>query len=411
MTETAASGLSLRHLGAAPHRLLFFVGAANVLLGMTWWTIWLVSANADSHWLSQPRIPAGWLHAFIMQYQMLPSFMFGFLLTVFPRWMGLAELPRWRYVPVGVGLFGGQLATLLGAAGFDPALYAGWGLTVLGWFAGLLALAPHLWRERATTWHAWSCFGALTAGFIGLVMFGAFLFGGDPSWLYSSIKIGSFGLLLPIYLTGAHRMFPFFAGNAVAGYEPWKPLWLLIVFWAGCIAHLALELVHAYAVVWIIDLPMLLLTTCLCWRWWPRPADGQRPPPLLSALFIGLLWLPATFALYAGQSLFFLLTGVFELGRAPAHALFVGFFGSVLVAMVTRVTQGHAGRPLVLPAIAAFAFVAVQVVAVIRIGAEVLADTMFWNAAAGIGWLLALGPWALWLALTYLSPRTDGRPG
>jgi len=31
------------------------------------------------------RAPPGWLHAFIMQYQVLPSFMFGFLLTVAHR--------------------------------------------------------------------------------------------------------------------------------------------------------------------------------------------------------------------------------------------------------------------------------------------------------------------------------------
>ena len=32
-------------LAAAPHRLLFFAGAANVLLAMLWWTLWLVDAR------------------------------------------------------------------------------------------------------------------------------------------------------------------------------------------------------------------------------------------------------------------------------------------------------------------------------------------------------------------------------
>jgi glutamate N-acetyltransferase/amino-acid N-acetyltransferase len=32
-------------LAAAPHRLLFFVGASNVLLAMTWWALWLVDAR------------------------------------------------------------------------------------------------------------------------------------------------------------------------------------------------------------------------------------------------------------------------------------------------------------------------------------------------------------------------------
>ena len=53
---------------------------------------------------------AGWMHAIVMQYQVLAPFIFGFLLTVFPRWMGLPALARWHYLPVGIGLLGGQLA-------------------------------------------------------------------------------------------------------------------------------------------------------------------------------------------------------------------------------------------------------------------------------------------------------------
>ena len=62
-------------------------------------------------------VPAGWMHAMVMQYQVLPSFLFGFLLTVFPRWMNLPPLTRRHYVPVGVGLFGGQALTLVGLSG------------------------------------------------------------------------------------------------------------------------------------------------------------------------------------------------------------------------------------------------------------------------------------------------------
>ena len=87
-------------------------------------------------------------------------------------------------------------------------------------------------------------------------------------------------------------------------------------------------------------------------------------PALLRVLFLGFAWLPIAFALYAWQSAWFAMTGEFVLGRAPAHALFIGFFGSLLVAMVTRVTQGHSGRPLVLGGVAAIAFVIVQLVAV-----------------------------------------------
>ena len=145
----------------------------------------------------------------------------------------------------------------------------------------------------------------------------------------------------------------------------------------------------------------------MLWRWWPR---GPKPG-LLGVLFVGLAWLPAAFALYTIQSLLYASTGVFLLGRAPAHALFVGFFGSVLIAMVTRVTQGHSGRPLAMPKVAWFAFGAIQLVTLARVFAEVLPDGGAWQAVAALGWLLAFAPWVARIGRIYLAPRADGKAG
>lgn len=399
--------LSPRWLAVAPHRLMFFIGASNVLLAMLWWTGWLVAARWAPGAFPQPEPYAGWLHAVVMQYQVLASFVFGFLLTVFPRWMGLPEIPRWRYAPVGAGVFGGQVATLLGAFGWDSGVLVGTLMTLAGWIAALSALAPLLWRERGSTWHARACFAALSLGLLGLCAWFAFLLGASPLWAFVAIKVGSFGFLLPVYLSVAHRMFPFFAGNVVPGYRPWRPLWLLAAWLALALLHLALELVHAYAWLWTADLALAALTAGVLWRWWPRGAA----PGLLRVLFLGFGWLPVAFALYAGQSLAYAATGVFALGRAPAHALFVGFFGSVLVAMVTRVTQGHSGRPLRMPAAAWFAFATIQLVTVARVAAELAQDGMAWQAVAAVGWLVAMAPWVLRIGRIYLAPRADGKPG
>ncbi len=403
---------------------MFFIGASNLLLAMMWWAAWLAAARWPAMALPQPHVPAGWLHAFVMQYQVLPSFFFGFLLTTFPKWTGQPDIPRVRYLPVGLGLFGGQLATLLGALGVPHGVLVGALLTAIGFSAGIAALAPLLWREQGSTWHARSCLAALLLGLVGLLAWIAFLWGASPLWVFASIKIGTFGLLLPVYFTVAHRMFPFFAGSVVPGYTPWRPLWLLAVFWPLALLHLVLELVHAYAWLWLADLPLLVLTTTLCVRWWPKGTDAEVPraqdaqerprkpaPAILTVLFVGLAWLPVTFALYLWQSLAYLATGVFWLGRAPAHALFIGFFGSVLIAMVTRVTQGHSGRPMRMPAAAWFAFIAIQGVAVIRVVAEVAPDAMAWQVAAAIGWLLAFAPWVARIGRIYLTPRADGKPG
>lgn len=399
---------ALRLLAAAPHRLLFFVGACNVLLAMLWWTLSLVAARWTAFAWPQPSVPAGWMHAIVMQYQVLPPFIFGFLLTVFPRWMGLPALSRWHYLPVGLGLFGGQLLTLIGLMGYPHVLFLGVVQTLVGWIAGLVFLFGLLRQDQQFTWHAWSCTFALLLGLIGLALVLTYLYNGDAQLMFAAIKFGSFGLLLPVYFTVNHRMTPFFASCVIPGYAMRRPMAALAGFWILVLIHLGLELVHGYTWLWIADLPLLALTTWLLWQWWPR-ANAAPMPALLRVLFMGFAWLPIAFALYACQSLWFALTGDFTLGRAPAHALFVGYFGSLLVAMVTRVTQGHSGRPLQLGRVAGFAFAVIQLVTVVRILADLSDDPMAWQLFAACGWLLAFLPWVARSTWIYLTPRADGK--
>ena len=71
----------LRLLANAPHRLMFAIGAANVLLAMLWWAAWLVATRWQVASMPQPDVYAGWVHAIVMQYQVLAPFMFGFLIN------------------------------------------------------------------------------------------------------------------------------------------------------------------------------------------------------------------------------------------------------------------------------------------------------------------------------------------
>lgn len=403
---------SAKRLAAAPHRLLFFIGAVNVLLAMAWWTLWLADTRMGWNLLPLAPMHPGWVHALVMQYQLLPPFMFGFLMTTFPRWMGQPDLRRWHYLPVGAGLFGGQVAMIAGMfAGMPAWVFVGWIMGIAGWGYGLVQLGRVLLAERRSgrgpTWHAVSCFAAMALGLLGMLAVLGFLLAGNPWLMFFAIKIGTFGLLLPVYLTVAHRMFPFFAGNVVAGYTPWRPMWLLGMAWPLLLLHLTLELLHAYAWLWLVDLPLLAVFGYTLWRWWPRkPAPG-----LLWVLFAGFAWLPLAFALYSLQSMLLLWSGQFLLGRGPAHALYIGFFGSLLVAMVTRVTQGHSGRPLAMPMVGWFAFALLQLVTVVRLLGEILPDPGRWQLLSAIGWLLAFAPWVLRHAAIYLQPRRDGKPG
>lgn len=387
---------------------MFFAGATNLLIAMLWWAAWLVGSRWPALFtLHYPPVYAGWIHAFVMLFQMLPSFMFGFLLTTFPKWTKQPDVKATQYVPVGLALLVGQLATLAGALGSHTAIVAGAMFTVLGWTIALVALVRIVWREEGVTWHARSCVAAIVVGYVGLIGCLAFLLGASPTWGWLALKLGTFGFCLMIFFTVAHRMFPFFAGNVVANYVPWRPMWLLAAVWVAIALRLVLVSTDTYGWLWGPDAALLGLVAFAFWRWWPRGAK----PGLLAVLFLGLAWLPIAMLLFLIDDAAFAVNHVFFLGRAPAHALFIGFFGSVLIGMVTRVTQGHAGRQLVMPRVAWFAFGGVQVVAVARVVGELTRDPFAWFALAGVAWVVALGPWVVRLARIYLAPRADSKPG
>ncbi|HEU5089455.1 MAG TPA: NnrS family protein, partial [Roseiflexaceae bacterium] len=263
MNSVTLPASTLRIIAAAPHRMMFLIGATNVLLAMVWWAWWLIATRWLGGTSAQPPAPAGWLHAIVMQYQVLPAFMFGFLLTVFPRWMSLPPLRRGHYVPVGIGMFGGQLVTLAALARFGDAnllLKIGAVLTTAGWLVGTVWLVRLVYQEGGRTWHAVSCAFALGFGALGLVLYSMFLFLGEPRAVFAAIKLGTFAVLLPIYFTVCHRMIPFFAGAALPGYQPVRPMWTLAVFWALTLLHLWLELRHGYAWLWLVDAPMAAMT-------------------------------------------------------------------------------------------------------------------------------------------------------
>ncbi len=409
----ARQALGIETLARAPHRLLFFVGALNVLLATAWWLCWLVNARWQWVHVPQPPLFAGWLHATVMQYQLFPPFFFGFLLTVFPRWMGLKEFDRWHFVPVGVGLLGGQVATIAGAfSGLQVLVQIGMFMTAAGWLTGLVLLGGKLREARAATqgrhWHAWSCFVGMVFGFAGLLAAIVYLNLEDPRWMLASIKIGTYLMLVPVYFTVAHRMFPFFANNVVEGYSMWRPTWLIAVLWAAMLATCILKITGDGQMAWSVEWLFSAASAIALVRWWPR----RKSPGLLRILFIALAWMPIAFALMGAQDLLALThPAVAHLGRGPLHGLYIGCFGGLMVAMVTRVTQGHSGRLLEMPTVAWWAFALIQITAVIRLFTEIFRDPMAGFALAALLWIVGFLPWVVRAGCIYLQPRADGKPG
>ncbi|MEO8998810.1 MAG: NnrS family protein [Rhodanobacter sp.] len=394
-------------LASAPHRLLFFAGSIAVLLGMAWWAVELTWMRIGlSHW-PQPSIPPGWAHAMLIQYGLFPLFMFGFLLTVFPRWMNQPALPRARYVPVAGCVFGGYVLANVGLLDLPYLLRLGFLLMLLGYLIGVWTLATVLRAASDRIDHAKSCLLALLLGTLGLVAFLVYLFGGPVDCATLAIKLGMFGLLLPIFFSVTHRMLPFFSGNVAKGYVVRRPRWSLPVVWVLLLAHLLLDWRGALGWLWLTDIPLALVFAWHALAW--QPWKAMRPG-VLAVLHLSFAWLPVAFALYAVQDVIYATRGEMLFFRAPLHALAIGYFGSMLVAMVTRVTQGHSGRPLQMGKVPWLCFALLQLVVLVRIRAEFGGDMYLWLVIAAYGWLLAFLPWVLRSAWIYLTPRVDGKP-
>lgn len=396
-------------LASAPHRPLFLAGSIAVLLTMLWWTLELAAIRFGWGAWPQPSIPPIWAHAMLIQYGLFPLFMFGFLMTTFPRWMDGPTVPFVRYLPVAGGVLGGYVLAHVGLLGLPLLLKAGMVLMLAGYLVGVATLAGVMRRAGARNRHGWSCLVAFTSGTVGLASFVIWLlFQAGAGWPQFAIKLGTFGFLLPMYFTVCHRMLPFFTRNIVGDYDMVRPGWSLPVVWALLLTHLALDLGGRLDWLWLPDIVLALIFGWHALAWQPWRA---LRPGLLAVLHIAFAWLPVAFVLFSIQDLVLVLDGSWILGRAPLHALAIGFFGSMLVAMVTRVSHGHSGRPLAMGVVPWTCFALLQLVAIIRICAEFETDSWLWMVVAGAGWLLAFLPWVLRSAWIYLTPRMDGRDG
>ncbi len=393
-------------LFAAPHRGLFLIGVLQLLLVMTWWTLVQANLHAGGPALPEESVPLSLLHAPLMIYLVLPPLFFGFLLTVFPRWIGYPDTAPAAYLPVMLGFAAASLLSWLAIATGSSMLFAlALGAAGVGWLWGLGFMIWLLIRERrdgkGPTWHGWSVAAAMLFGFGTLLMTSGFFEDQDGNRLLLANKAGLMLFVLPVFFTVAHRMVPFFAGNVVENYVRWRPFWLLAVYWTASLGFMFGFAAASSETMQACALILAALAALIAVRWWPR----AKAPGLLWVLMLSFAWAPVGYALEAAAA------AGYALGRAPSHALTIGFAGGMIVAMVTRVTQGHSGRPLAMNAIAWIAFAGIQIAALVRLwaGAQQEAGSLLLISSALFA--LTLLPWVARNLYIYLTRRADGKAG
>jgi uncharacterized protein involved in response to NO len=211
---------------------------------------------------------------------------------------------------------------------------------------------------------------------------------------------------LPVFVVVCHRMIPFFTANVLPTIAIFRPWWLLAILLLGPLVHGTLEALGAQAWTWLVDLPLALFALDLTRRWGVAQSMANR---LLAMLHLGFAWYAIAFALYGFASLRVLAIGT-SLGHAPVHALALGFCGSLMVAMVSRVTFGHSGHTLAADRFTWAVFLLLQAAVALRVGASLWPHPAL-MALAALTWAVVAVPWALRYAPIYWRPRADGKPG
>ncbi len=95
------------------------------------------------------------------------------------------------------------------------------------------------------------------------------------------------------------------------------------------------------------------------------------------------------------------------------HLLTVGGMGGLILAMISRVSLGHTGRPLSPPKAMSFAYIFITLAALVRaLGPWALPEkTLLFIDISGTFWLFAFGIFVVTYAPMLMSGRKDGRPG
>lgn len=398
---------------AAPHRVMFFGGALQSLAVMLWFmTELLTRYQVFGHGINWTIGPSS-AHAYLMMFGLFPWFIFGFLMTTFPRWLRGNAIQQRDYVPAFVLLMLGAVGFYVGLLGSKAILIAAVCSTLSGWgFALYTLLDVLLYTPHQDKRHPQALLVALSFGWLCQIAYLVFLISDNVVWLRLGIEGGVWLFLLPVFATVSHRMIPFFTSSALPQYHVENPNWPWWTMLVASVGHGLLAMYGAFAWLWLCDVPLAIAALQLsrCWGF-----SRSLKVPMVAVLHIGFAWLGIAMALFTVQSVVLCSSGghVFVMGLAPLHALTIGCFATLLIGMATRVTLGHSGLPMKVDAPIKLMFAGMQLVAVLRVLADLLPVAIgHWlYFAAGTVWLACFTPWVLRYLPIYLRKRADGQSG
>lgn len=405
----------------APHRLAFFAGVVMLLLVSAWWTWQLVAPHFGAQIVTP--LPLTLVHGLAFASGFMPLFMCGFMFTAGPRWLDVDAPParalRWPVLlhVAGVVLLIVGAATRSGVTAFGALLLA------LSWSVVGVSFAAMLKRSRVRDQlHARCVLGFWIFGIASALLAAGALAVQEVGIAAVAVSLMVFAFVVPITVTVAHRLLPFFTSSAVSGLVPWRPNWVLGLLLVGVLVFGAVQVLARVgpaadrSLAWLTlatMAPAAAALTALSIQWGLTQSLRGVSLRLLAMLHLAFLWIPIALLLAAIDAALLLVWGdaAPRLGLMPLHALTVGFLGSMLFAMATRVIRGHGGLAVIADQYVWVLFWALQATALLRLAAPIYPTFTALLASAAVAWLAVWAAWAARMLPVLWRPRADGRPG
>lgn len=379
-------------------RTFFLAAGAGALVLVPWWGAAVaLGLPPGSGW------PGSLWHGHEMLHGFVVAAIAGFLLTAVPSWTGRRGFAGAPLAFLGALWLLGRIVAA--AAGHLPTILVA--VADLAFLPALVAwLAPPLVRERNRNTPLLVVLGALWAcnGVFHLA-----LARGEPA-LASTALLVTVNVVLVLVTVIGGRIVPSFTATALRLHG--DPATVRAARWMTPLA------VAAMVLVTVVDLfaagsPLagaLALAAAAVQGARLAQWQGHRTlhEPLVWVLHLAYLWIPLGLLL-KGLALLDVAGGA----AGWLHALTVGAIALMILGVMTRVSLGHTGRPLVLPRGVALAYGLLALAAVLRVigplqtlldyATTIVASAALWAAAFAV-FLWQYGP-------MLCRPRPDGRSG
>ena len=306
-------------------------------------------------------------HAYTMIFIVFIQFFLGFLFVVFPRFLSQAEIAPKVYMQQFQLYFISSIGILITLIVLPS-------ITII--FQVLMLLAQVLSFKLLYSIHKasivsvkedtkWILMAFLT-GVISHFLFilSSFDFKYSLTVATFSINVGFYLFLFMIIFTVSQRMIPFFTKAKVPTYIINKSRNLLAIIYGLLILKIFLLSFANSGLSLFADIPLLILFTRELIKW---KLPTFKVTAIMWVLFISLYWIPFAFLISVIESLFYLYNPEIIFEKAVIHTLALGYFVTVLVGFGTRVVLGHSGTTPFAGKFTISIFIAIQVVAFLRI--------------------------------------------